>query len=420
MATYQTLTTTEKTILGRDEGNIILAPQTGGRVGIGTSNPEATLDIIASNQPNIPALQISNGLAATALLVDSLGNLKLNGTQGIEDIDDDMLRINDDIIIRGNLELVQPASGDVSKRLGFHGNGAPIIITENVFVESLNAPIPNVSIPYSSLGGYPSVWGNSITTPPGIKAFIEFDYSNDFSTAKGDSARIYRDDTGPNDFLVIEKTDGDDIDPDGGILFINRGSDNVPEIAMAIRGDGQVGIGTSNPAFTLDVNGAIRGNGRVLHTDVAEDYPVEKNVEYADIVAIGKQTTSLGKQTIQRLGRSRQAYDEMAIGIVSEHPGYRIYVNKPDWKPVALAGRVPVKANLENGPIAPGDLLTSSSKPGQAMKAVKSGKVIGIALEAFDSKKGTVLCFVNPHHWQANTLEKLEARADKIAALLSQ
>jgi hypothetical protein len=35
---------------------------------------------------------------------------------------------------------------------------------------------------------------------------------------------------------------------------------------------------------------------------------------------------------------------------------------------LALTGRVPVKITEENGPIVPGDLLTTSSTPGYAMK----------------------------------------------------
>jgi hypothetical protein len=35
---------------------------------------------------------------------------------------------------------------------------------------------------------------------------------------------------------------------------------------------------------------------------------------------------------------------------------------------LALNGRVPVKVTEENGPIEPGDLLTTSSLPGHAMK----------------------------------------------------
>jgi hypothetical protein len=79
----------------------------------------------------------------------------------------------------------------------------------------------------------------------------------------GDRARIYYDwsffgSTG--DALVIEKTDGNQVDPDGGIVFTNKGSDNIRDIAMTIRGNGNVGIGTVNPAGKFHVNNDVVGS----------------------------------------------------------------------------------------------------------------------------------------------------------------
>jgi len=71
-----------------------------------------------------------------------------------------------------------------------------------------------------------------------------------------------------------------------------------------------------------------------------------------------------------------------------------------------LVGRVPTKVSLENGPIRPGDLITSSSQAGVGMKATKPGRVIGVALEplAESNLKGEaswakIMIFVNPHWW---------------------
>jgi cysteine-rich repeat protein len=66
---------------------------------------------------------------------------------------------------------------------------------------------------------------------------------------------------------------------------------------------------------------------------------------------------------------------------------------------VALIGRVPVKVSTENGAIEPGDYLTSSTKPGVAMKATQAGPVIGKALEVYNNSDpnqvGKILVFVN-------------------------
>jgi hypothetical protein len=65
---------------------------------------------------------------------------------------------------------------------------------------------------------------------------------------------------------------------------------------------------------------------------------------------------------------------------------------------LALLGRVPVKVTTENGPIRPGDLLTSSSKPGYAMRCADvaqcEGAIIGKALESLDEGEGVILMLV--------------------------
>jgi len=62
---------------------------------------------------------------------------------------------------------------------------------------------------------------------------------------------------------------------------------------------------------------------------------------------------------------------------------------------VALAGRVPVKATTENGPIRIGDFLTTSSKPGYAMRCGElskcTGAILGKALEPLEEGRGTIM-----------------------------
>ena len=72
--------------------------------------------------------------------------------------------------------------------------------------------------------------------------------------------------------------------------------------------------------------------------------------------------------------------------------------------PVALNGRILCKVSNENGPITVGDLLTTSSTPGHAMKVLDKdrafGGVIGKALEEFKTGPngaaiGTITILVN-------------------------
>ena len=86
----------------------------------------------------------------------------------------------------------------------------------------------------------------------------------------------------------------------------------------------------------------------------------------------------------------------MVAGIISTDP-YRVMARGISGKPVALAGRVPCKVSAENGPIEIGDLLTTSSTPGHAMKAIdpEVGNIVGKALEPLQKDKGKIMVLVS-------------------------
>src|SRR5690606_6208547 len=86
-------------------------------------------------------------------------------------------------------------------------------------------------------------------------------------------------------------------------------------------------------------------------------------------------------------------------------PGLLLGKEIQDSKPVALSGRVPVKVNLENGPIKRGDYLTLSSTPGVAMKATESGQTIGVALQNYteETETNTIVTFVNLSYQRLST-----------------
>ncbi len=156
-----------------------------------------------------------------------------------------------------------------------------------------------------------------------------------------------------------------------------------------------IDLGTGQPSQpivpTLDL---------VSRADIAENYQAEEgsSLEPGDLVSInlnGKVQLSSG------------IYDQKLLGIISTSPAQTLGNNSDNQTVrVALAGRVPTKVSTENGVIAVGDPLTSSSNPGLAMKATKSGPIIGKALESFtcDPDKagpcqGKILVFVQGGYW---------------------
>lgn len=103
------------------------------------------------------------------------------------------------------------------------------------------------------------------------------DIPND-GVVSGDRAKIYYDGDfiGTfNDFLVFEKTDLNDADPDGGMVFTMKGSDNIRTPAMTLRGNARVGLQTiTNPAYALELpnnaavtTGRARANAWVTYSD---------------------------------------------------------------------------------------------------------------------------------------------------------
>ncbi len=114
-------------------------------------------------------------------------------------------------------------------------------------------------------------------------------------------------------------------------------------------------------------------------SDYAEGYGTPAGSEPGDVMVLTDEAHILTQST--------RGYQDQILGVVSTDPndflGQTIAKEK-NPQPIGLAGRLPVKVSLENGPIKKGDLLTSSSTPGVAMKATKSGMTIGMALEDYD------------------------------------
>ena len=121
--------------------------------------------------------------------------------------------------------------------------------------------------------------------------------------------------------------------------------------------------------------------------DLAEMLPAVEGLEPTDVLVIGPD----GKLT-----RSTTPYATNVAGVYSTNPGFVGGSDEdgtnPGKVPLAVVGIAPVKVSAENGPIAPGDLLTTSSTPGHAMKATepKLGTILGKALGKLQSGTGVI------------------------------
>lgn len=237
-------------------------------------------------------------------------------------------------------------------------------------------------------------------------------------------------------------------------------ADNSPQDALFVNNDGFVGIGTQSPTTPLSIRGT--GSGPVFlslrNTSDAERWRVQLNgndlafretgtgVERVRIgttsstalTVAGTTTTntldilggsdiaepfevqgtldvsepqpgmvvSINPEAVGELRIANSEYDRTVAGIISGANGVNVGMtlrqvgSVADGKhPVALTGRVWCLVDADQGPVVAGDLLTTSSTPGHAMKvkdhARASGAVIGKAMSSLDSGRGMVLVLVN-------------------------
>jgi hypothetical protein len=217
--------------------------------------------------------------------------------------------------------------------------------------------------------------GAIIVTDPAGRTVLQFEGQGaglDIGAREGgNSANLnLRDGGGDLVFLVNAFTAGLEIGKAGnaGHIFVRDGDGNV-----AIHLDGSSGVVTQGG-------------------DCAEDFPgvPSDDIDRGTVVVLGDN---------EKLRISSEPYDRRVAGVISgargESPGL-VLGRRPteDFRvPLALSGRVWCKVDGDYGPIAAGDLLTTSSTPGHAMRATDPlrafGAVIGKALRP--TGRGTTL-----------------------------
>lgn len=243
--------------------------------------------------------------------------------------------------------------------------------------------------------------------------------------------------------------------PAGGAWFDGVPSSNdmpfatnmAPEISgladrIVINDIGRVGIGTTLPSATLDVNGDARvatsittgtsisagstisagtsisagssvsaGSSMTTPTlfitggsDIAEPYDIATT---RDVAPQPGYVVSIDPQHIGKLRVSGRAYDATVAGIISGAGGVKpgLTLTQHDSvaqgeHPVAMNGRVWCYVDADaGGAVMAGDLLTTSNTPGHAMKVTdvscSQGAIIGKAMSSLESGRGLVLVLVS-------------------------
>lgn len=96
-----------------------------------------------------------------------------------------------------------------------------------------------------------------------------------------------------------------------------------------------------------------------------------------------------------------EPYQPSMYGVIVETPPAAL--ESPDFDgPLALSsGEALVRVSTVNGPIAAGDIITTSENPGVGARATVNGFALGVAMESFESASaediGQILVTINIH-----------------------
>jgi hypothetical protein len=175
-------------------------------------------------------------------------------------------------------------------------------------------------------------------------------------------------------------------------------------------GGGDIFIGEASGARRARIDGSGKGffNGgtQTGGADYAESMRTAGDpaaMQPGDVLAVDPQHG-------YAVEKSRQPNSRLLVGVYSTRPAvlavgaHGIDDSLAHEVPVALLGVVPTKVTTANGPIKAGDLLTTSSTPGYAMRAAHiviggmeiypTGAILGKALEPLKAGKGIIKVLV--------------------------
>lgn len=155
----------------------------------------------------------------------------------------------------------------------------------------------------------------------------------------------------------------------------------------------------------------VRRNGNVT----ADGTFTGGGADYADMMRIAGNSEDFSPGDVLAIDpagggliKAVQPYSQAVAGVYSTQPAFvgdargllEEEQEQSTFIPVALLGIVPVKVTAENGAIHPGDLLTTSSIPGYAMKAqpvlvggvevYPAGSILGKAMGSLEEGEGIV------------------------------
>lgn len=278
------------------------------------------------------------------------------------------------------------ANANYSAVIGNGGNYQLVNNTENSLVVGFNTTNPTLFV-----GGPDENVGVGLDDPE-----VRLDVSDAVRVQGRNYSSASYPTTGEGMEIVYRPSD------DTGLIQVyNRDAGTWGKLYL---GNSRVGIGTTNPEEQLHVVGTVKCDVLKLMggSDIAEPFDVESDTERP--VAPGL-VVVIDPDHPGRLRVADHSYDRCVAGIVSGANAVNAGLvmsqagSIADGEhPIALTGRVYCWVDADFGAVAPGDLLTTSSTPGHAMKVTDftraQGAVLGKAMSSLAAGRGLVLVLV--------------------------
>lgn len=193
-------------------------------------------------------------------------------------------------------------------------------------------------------------------------------------------------------------------------LYNSLGTEMIHIDADASNNEPVIEMYKLNGDIAIKLDADVNGDSRITTdevlinggSDFAEQFDVSDSFNCMPGMLV-----SIDEQSEGKLKISNEAYDTKVVGVVSGANGVSTGLILSDEGtiadgeyPIALLGRVYVKADESQHKIRVGDLLTTSVIPGHAMKIKRKrkaqGAIIGKALTETD-ENGFVLVLINLH-----------------------
>jgi len=423
-----------------------------GNVGIGSTSPTALLALQGSSGSTTDLLNVASSTGVSQFIVKSSGNVGIGQVTPVSALD-----VNGIQVIEGVPSFSAGSRNAIQLELYNNGASTSIIRSFNrgagtygdIGLSELTrfmvqGSSGNVGIGSSSPTALLAIQGSSgattnllsVATSTGASMFSIGSYGNItvqnasnsttsllIKNAAGNTVMSV-DDTAPlatdNIFTVASST-GTSLFTVNGLGIVTMATSASTSITSNITADGNITIGDDGLTGNTDGRIWLKSRGtlfRFKSTDNTADYSeffYQTSTSRQDVGTVMAVDTSIASP-VSDAGAAIAAtssYNSNLLGVITNRGTSE---NNPNddrqfgghYVNVGLLGHIPVKITGENGPVQPGDYLTSSAQfPGRAMKATRSGMVVGQALEAYDpavntSTNPTVLTFVKPEYQVIN------------------